>query len=170
LRTHGITRDANKFKDKNNGTWYYEMLDLGFNYRLTDIQCALGISQLKKLDRFAKRRKEIVEKYNAAFSGLPLKIQKSPEWSMPVRHLYTARVNEEKRDEIFNALLSKNIGVNLHYVPVYLMPYYQQLGYKQGLCPNAEDAYKCMITLPLHPSLSDEQVEYVIKTLTNLLY
>lgn len=163
LRTHGITRDAAQFVNGSEGGWYYEMLDLGFNYRLTDFQCALGISQLKKLGRFAKRRGEIVERYNAAFEKLPLMIQKTPEWSAPVRHLYTIRVSEKSiRKRVFDDLTSKNIGVNVHYLPVYFMPYYQKLGYKRGLCPNAEDTYERIISLPLHPGLSDEQVEYVI--------
>jgi UDP-4-amino-4,6-dideoxy-N-acetyl-beta-L-altrosamine transaminase len=162
LRTHGITREKDLISD--DAPWYYEMLDLGFNYRLTDIQCALGISQLKKLPRFLKRRSEIVKIYNEAFENLPLQIQKTPEWSTPARHLYTIRLNEKKRRrEVYDTLLSKNIGVNVHYVPTYLMPYYKNLGYERGLCPVAEDAYERMITLPLHPQLSDEQVEYVIR-------
>ncbi|MCL2216611.1 MAG: UDP-4-amino-4,6-dideoxy-N-acetyl-beta-L-altrosamine transaminase [Defluviitaleaceae bacterium] len=163
LRTHGITRDKNQLIN-DNAPWYYEMLDLGFNYRLTDIQCALGISQLKKLERFIKRRKEIVERYNDAFRDSPLKIQHTPKWSSPARHLYTIRLDEKhRRREVFNALLAKNIGVNVHYMPAYLMPYYKSIGYSPGICPIAEDSYERMITLPLHPLLTDEQVGYVIK-------
>ncbi|MCL2819375.1 MAG: UDP-4-amino-4,6-dideoxy-N-acetyl-beta-L-altrosamine transaminase [Oscillospiraceae bacterium] len=166
LRTHGITRDSKQYvnTDGVNDSWYYEMQELGYNYRLTDFQCALGITQFNKLDRFSKRRKEIVECYNKAFENLPLKIQKTPEWSNPVRHLYTIRLDDKlRRREIFNILREKNIGVNAHYLPVYLMPYYQSLGYEKGTCPIAEDAFESLITIPLHQTLTDEQVEYVIK-------
>ena len=164
LRSHGITREKDQFINNENATWYYEMLDLGYNYRLTDIQCALGITQLKKLDRFVKRRQEIVERYNDAFTYTSIKIQHTPVWSDPARHLYTIRLNEKhRRDTVFNMLLEKNIGVNLHYIPTYLMPYYRSIGYSAGICPVAEDAYERMITLPLHPLMNDEQVEYVIK-------
>jgi dTDP-4-amino-4,6-dideoxygalactose transaminase len=162
LRTHGITRDTSQYVSENEGGWYYQMLDLGFNYRITDLQCALGVSQFKKLDRFAGRRAEIVDAYNAAFADMPVDIQETPEWSNPVRHLYTIRVKMGTRKKVFDALAAKNIGVNVHYIPVYLLPYYQKLGYKQGLCPNAEDAYERMISLPLHPKVTNEQVEYVV--------
>jgi UDP-4-amino-4,6-dideoxy-N-acetyl-beta-L-altrosamine transaminase len=170
LRTHGITRNSAQYVNYDEGGWYYEMLDLGFNYRITDIQCALGITQLGKLKRFAERRAAITDRYNEAFVNAPLTVQKSPEWSTPVRHLYTIRLRDKsKRREVFDKLREKNIGVNVHYIPVYLHPYYQKLGYGRGLCPNAEDAYERMITLPLHPSLSDEQVEYVIKAVLNAI-
>ena len=170
LRTHGITRDIKQLTNENNKdySWYYEMLDLGYNYRLTDFQCALGISQLAKLEAFSRRRKEIVIRYNAAFAKLPVQVQSTPEWSDPVRHLYTIRVsNKKQRHVVYETLRSKNIGVNVHYIPVYLLPYYQGLGYEQGACPVAEDAYDRMITIPLHPSLSDEQVEYIIKEVSD---
>ncbi|MCL1867246.1 MAG: UDP-4-amino-4,6-dideoxy-N-acetyl-beta-L-altrosamine transaminase [Oscillospiraceae bacterium] len=164
LRTHGITRDESQFRNADEGRWYYEMLELGYNYRITDFQCALGLSQLKKLDRFAKRRAEIVKTYDEAFKKSGLEIQTSPDWSQPVRHLYTVRVKDKSlRREIFDSLAGKNIGVNVHYIPVYLLPYYRDLGYKSGLCPVAEDSCSRLITLPLFPDLTDSQVEYVIK-------
>lgn len=164
LRTHGITREPDLMRDKGQGLWYYDMLDLGFNYRITDIQCALGLTQLKKLERFAQRRGEIVERYNEAFKGLPLTVQKTPEHSEPVRHLYTIRLSDQTaRRRVYDTLLAKNIGVNVHYLPVYLLAYYQNMGYTKGLCPNAEEAYERMITLPLHPSLTDEQINYIVK-------
>jgi dTDP-4-amino-4,6-dideoxygalactose transaminase len=167
LRTHGITRDTEVYEFANQGNWYYEMQELGFNYRITDIQCALGISQLKKLDRFAKRRTEIVEIYNKAFENLPIEIQESPEYSDAVRHLYTIRVDNRK--QVFDKLRGMSIGVNVHYIPVYLLPYYQHLGYKKGLCPNAEKSYERLISIPLYPSMTDEQVEYVIKCVKTAL-
>jgi len=164
LRSHGITRDLSDYVHDNEGSWYYEMLDLGYHYRLTDMQCALGVSQLKKLARFSERRREIVRRYNEAFEGLSLRVQRTPDWSEPVRHLYTVRLNDAtRRREVFDLLKSKGIGVNVHYIPVYLMPYYKKLGYKRGLCPVAEEAYNSMITLPLHPKMTDEQVEYVVE-------
>ena len=170
LRTHGITRDLKQYVNEDEGGWYYEMLDLGFNYRITDFQCALGLSQLKKMPRFSKRRAEIVAYYDSSFIGLPIQMQKSPEWSNPTRHLYTIRVNEKmNRRDIFDKLRSKNIGVNVHYIPVYLLPYYKNLGFNQGLCPIAEDSYNRMITLPLYPSMTDEMVEYVISSVKEVL-
>jgi len=172
LRTHGITRDANQYiiQDGINDGWYYEMQELGYNYRLTDPQCALGISQLKKLNIFAKRREEIVNRYNEAFKDLPLEVQKTPEWSNPVRHLYTIRIaDKSRRREIFDNLRSKNIGVNAHYIPVYLLPYYQSIGYDKGICPVAEDAFDRLITIPLHQKMTDEQVEYVIKAVSDVI-
>jgi UDP-4-amino-4,6-dideoxy-N-acetyl-beta-L-altrosamine transaminase len=170
LRAHGITRDSSQFVNENEGDWYYEMSDLGFNYRITDVQCALGISQLAKLERFAKRRSEIVARYNEAFARLTLTVQASPDCSNAVRHLYTIRLQDKaRRREVFDRLRSANIGVNVHYIPVYLLPYYQNLGYKRGLCPNAENSYERLITLPLHPLMTDEQVEYVIEAVKDAL-
>jgi dTDP-4-amino-4,6-dideoxygalactose transaminase len=170
LRTHGITRDPSQYVRENEGGWYYEMLDLGYNYRITDMQCALGVSQLKKLPRFAKRRREIVAYYNKAFENLPFRVQKTPSWSDPVRHLYTIRLNNSsRRREVFDVLKEKNIGVNAHYIPVYLLPYYEKLGYKRGLCPIAEESYNSLITLPLHQSMTDEEVEYVIKCVREVI-
>jgi UDP-4-amino-4,6-dideoxy-N-acetyl-beta-L-altrosamine transaminase len=163
LRTHGITRDAAQYMGENEGSWYYEQLALGYNYRITDIQCALGESQLKKLRRFADRRAEIVARYNEAFADLPLDVQKTPAWSEPVRHLYTIRLHDAaRRREVFDRLRGMNIGVNVHYIPVYWHPYYERLGYRRGICPNAEQSYRSMITLPLYAAMTDAQITYVI--------
>jgi UDP-4-amino-4,6-dideoxy-N-acetyl-beta-L-altrosamine transaminase len=170
LRSHGITRDTSLYVNDDEGDWYYEMLELGYNYRITDIQCALGISQMKKLPRFASRRAEIVSQYNEAFLGLPIWTQKTPEWSTSVRHLYTIRLEEKsRRKEVFNQLKEKKLGVNVHYIPVYRLPYYEKLGYQKGLCPVAEDAYERMITIPLHPAMTDVHVEYVIESVKEVL-
>jgi len=170
LRTHGITRDTSQYINQNHGGWYYEMLDLGFNYRLTDMQAALGISQMQKLPQFAKRRAEIVAHYDKVFDGLPFQVQKSPEWSSPVRHLYTTRMyDKNRRLEVFDALQAKGIGVNVHYIPVHLMPYYKKIGYKPGLCSVAEDAYERLITLPLYPAMTDEMVEYVVSAVNEVM-
>ena len=168
LRSHGITRDTGQYSHQEAGEWYYEMLDLGFNYRITDIQCAIGVSQLRKLPQFAKRRAEIVNQYNEAFAKLPVQLQASPSWSDAVRHIYTIRVADPvQRRTVFDSLRANGIGVNVHYIPVYWHPYYEKLGYVKGLCPNAEDAYSRLITLPLYPALKEDQVTYVIKSVEN---
>jgi len=175
FRTHGITRNVDMLHNKDEGPWYYEQLELGYNYRMTDFQCVLGISQLKKLEGFVFRRKEIVEKYNEAFSnweGIILPYQEEglhSSW-----HLYVIQVDSYvlnvDRKEMFNALRAARLGVNVHYIPVYYFPYYKKLGYEKGLCPKAEALYERIITLPLFPSMSDDDVEYVIDTVTKLIH
>lgn len=173
-RTHGITRNLESLIDREQGGWYYEMLELGYNYRITDLQCALGISQLKKLDHFKKRRRELVEKYDHAFKDAELfSVQKNPEYSDATRHLYPIFLNLDMlstgRKEIFHALQAEGIGVNVHYIPVYWMPYYQKRGYQRGLCPNAERVYEGLITLPLFPGMSDSDQDDVICAVRKVL-
>ncbi|WP_430788234.1 UDP-4-amino-4,6-dideoxy-N-acetyl-beta-L-altrosamine transaminase [Virgibacillus flavescens] len=167
-RTHGITRDTMKFKTKDvHASWYYEMHQLGFNYRMTDIQAALGLSQMKKLKMFLEKRREYVNKYNRAFEGMSQITRPfQQEGSTSSWHLYLIRLNFAKlntnRDELFKALQEENIGVNVHYIPVHFHPYYQQLGYKKSICPQAEKIYQEIITLPLFPKMSDQDVDDVI--------
>ncbi|MFJ6264930.1 UDP-4-amino-4,6-dideoxy-N-acetyl-beta-L-altrosamine transaminase [Lysinibacillus xylanilyticus] len=173
FRSHGITRDT-KSIIKNDGPWYYDMHFLGYNYRMTDIQAALGISQMEKLDRFVARRREIAQMYDEAFKDNELLItpQQLPEcyssW-----HLYIIQLNIEKlnatRKEIFDALVAQNIGVNVHYIPVHTLSYYQELGYKEGSMPKAESLYKVIITLPLFPKMTDSDVyDVVVAVLSEL--
>lgn len=163
FRTHGITRDKEKMKNSSEGDWYYEMQILGFNYRITDFQCALGINQLNKIDTFINRRRQIVERYNKAFKnikGILLPVKRDnikSSW-----HLYVMQV-EDRRKQAFEALRKSGIGVNVHYIPVHLQPYYKNLGYKAGDYPNAEAYYKRAITLPLYPRMTDEDADRVIK-------
>jgi len=166
FRTHGITRDKERFND-NHGPWYYEQQYLGYNYRLTDIQSALGISQMSKIDDFLARRREIVRIYNDAFKDIKEIVTPfEAEFSNSGWHIYVIKVKHElltaTRKEIFEALQAENIGVNVHYLPVYLHPYYRDLGYEKGICPNAEELYENMITLPLFPSMSNEDVYDVV--------
>ncbi len=168
FRTHGITREEHLLR-KNDGPWYYEQLDLGYNYRITDIQCALGISQMKKLPYFLERRKEIAERYQEAFAdcdNIQCPYQKpgcENAW-----HLYVIRIKGGKRKEVFEKLREAGIGVNVHYIPVYQHPYYQEHGYKDISCPNAEQYYEEAISLPIYPALKEAEQEYVIETVQKI--
>lgn len=166
--THGITHDETMMENApHEGPWYYEQISLGYNYRLTDFQAALITSQLDRIERFAARRKEIVNRYNDAFSKIPeLIIQKEIPESDTCRHLYIIRLNLDRlqctRREFFDAMSAENVQCQIHYVPVYWFPYYQHLGYQKGLCPNAEKIYKGIMSIPLYPKMSNQDVEDVI--------
>ena len=168
FRSHGITRDASMMT-RNDGPWFYQQFDLGYNYRITDIQCALGCSQMKKLDRFLACRKEIVARYNEAFADCdniitPYQLSDTESgW-----HLYIVQVKNCDRRQVFEAMREKGIGVNVHYIPVYMHPYYQEHGYENVHCANAEEIYSHIISLPLYPGLTSEQQDYVIDTLKSL--
>lgn len=169
FRSHGITRDE-RFLEKNEGGWYYEQMDLGYNYRITDIQCALGISQMKKLDRFVERRREIAKRYEEAFSDIKgIQTPKQEADCQNSWHLYVIQVLEKDRKEVFETLRNKNIGVNVHYIPVYKHPYYQKNGYEKVHCENAEKYYANAISIPMYPLLSKEEQDYVIETIKGML-
>lgn len=167
--THGITHDENLMEGApHEGPWYYEQISLGYNYRLTDFQCALLSSQLDKLDSFVQRRKEIVKRYNEAFADVPgIVLQKEIPESDTCRHLYIIRLDLDKlkctRREFFDAMSAENVQCQIHYVPVYWFPYYKNLGYEEGLCPNAEKLYKEIMSIPLYPRMDDSDVEDTIK-------
>lgn len=168
FRSHGITRD-DSMMTRNDGPWFYQQFDLGYNYRITDIQCALGCSQMKKLDRFLARRKEIVARYNEAFADCdniitPYQLSDTESgW-----HLYIVQVKNCDRRKVFENMREKGIGVNVHYIPVYMHPYYQEHRYENVHCANAEEIYSHIISLPLYPGLTSEQQDYVIDTLKSL--
>jgi len=173
FRSHGITRDE-KLLTHTPFNGYNEQIELGYNFRMTDFQAALGTSQLRKLNQFSNRRKEIVSNYNKAFSKIPeITIQKEIKESDTTRHLYIIRLKSDKlkvgRDEIYKALNAENVGLQVHYIPVHFHPYYQELGYKRGLCPNAEVLYEEIITIPLYYSLSDEDVDSVIEAVNKVI-
>lgn len=171
-RNHGITRDESEFVNNKDGNWYYEQIELGYNYRLTDFQSALGIVQLDKMQSNLNRRNEIVEMYEKELNKIEeLKLPKVNNEIKSSWHLYIIRVidNSINRKDVFDKLREKSIGVNVHYIPVYWNPYYEKLGYKKGLCPNVEEIYKQIITLPLHPKMTNEDVEYIIKSLKDII-
>ncbi len=169
FRNHGISADHVKRAEQ--GTWYYEMVELGHNYRITDFQCALGISQLKKLPRFLDRRRGIAARYDESFQEMSgIELLAVAEHVTHAYHLYVVRVLKEKcgkeRAQIFQALRNAGIGVNVHYIPVHLHPFYRErFGTGPGLCPIAENVYEEIITLPIHPGMSGEDVSRVIKAL-----
>ncbi len=172
-RAHGITKDFTKMENEPDGPWYYEQVALGLNYRMTDIQAALLISQLDKLPLFMERRKEIVRTYNEAFAKLPqIIVQKEIPESDTTRHLYILRLNLSKlsidRRRFFEALAAENICCNVHYIPTYYFPYYQRLGYERGLCPKAEKLYEEIISLPLYYAMTDKDVQDVIRAVTRI--
>ena len=174
FRTHGITRVQDWMDKPSEGGWYYQQVALGYNYRMTDIQAALLSSQLDKLGAFAQRRKELVKRYDEAFSEMPeIFVQKEIPESDTVRHLYVLQFELEKltcdRKAIFDALQAEGVGVNVHYIPTYLFPYYREIGYKQGACPNAERLYERMLSIPLYYSMTDEQQEKVIEAVRKVV-
>ena len=174
LRTHGITKNADEMVNESHGPWYQEQVDLGYNYRMTDFQAALLLSQLKKLPAFSIRRKAIVEKYDDAFVMMPqIRIQREILESDTTRHLYVIRLVPGTlnctRREFFDALCAENVCPQVHYLPVYWHSYYEKLGYKKGLCPNAESYYEEAMSIPLYFSLSDQDVEDVIAAVKKIV-
>lgn len=165
LRNHGITKDPSKLINKNEGPWYYEMQDLGFNYRITDFQCALGIMQLNKIDIFIEKRREIAKKYEKAFQDIKsIEIINEDKNSFNPYHLFVIKVKDgETRLKLFNHLKSNNILCQVHYMPIYWYPYYQKKGYNKGICPNTEYFYNRIISLPIYPDLKDEEQKIVIE-------
>ena len=173
LRSHGMTRDPAQMDEPSHGPWYYQQVELGFNYRMTDIQAALGFSQLGKLEGFIARRRALVARYQAAFAGLPLTLPGLQAEAESAWHLYVVRLQTEHIEsthrEVFEALRAAGIGVNLHYIPVHLQPYYRELGFKPGDFPEAERYYAQAISLPVFPAMSDAQQDYVIEQVQRLL-
>ena len=173
-RSHGITRDLSLMENESDGPWYYEQVELGYNYRITDIQAGLIISQLDKLDMFKARRKELVANYDEAFSKIDgVIVQKEIDKSDTCRHLYILRLDSSKlkigRREFFDAMGAEGICCNVHYIPVYYFPHYKKLGYERGLCPNAEALYEEILSLPLYYGLSDDEQADVIEAVKKLV-
>lgn len=164
LRTHGITREQREMTGRSEGGWYYEQIELGYNYRMTDLQAALGESQMRRLDAFLERRRQLVARYDELLSDLPV----TRPWQHPdgrsAWHLYVVLV--ENRRRVYDALRAAGIGVNVHYIPVHLQPYYRRLGFRRGDFPNAEAYYERALTLPLYPRLSESDQDRVVGALT----
>jgi UDP-4-amino-4,6-dideoxy-N-acetyl-beta-L-altrosamine transaminase len=169
LRSHGMTREPSQMKELSHGPWYYEQIDLGFNYRMTDVQAALGLSQVRRLSQFVTRRHAIAKQYDALLADLPV----TAPWQHPDgysgMHLYPIRLKlsqiARSHREVFVRLRASGIGVNLHYIPVYRQPYYRELGFPPGYCPEAERYYAEAISLPMYPTLSDQQIREVVTRL-----
>lgn len=173
LRSHGITRDPQEMTRAIDGPWYYQQIDLGFNYRMTELQAALGVSQMRRLDVFVARRHVLARRYDSLLSSLPVTIPWQHPDSYSGLHLYIIRlqlgkINKTHR-QVFEELRQQEIGVNLHYIPVYAQPYYERMGFKADDYPEAERYYAEAISLPMYSSLSDEQQDQVVAALTRAL-
>jgi dTDP-4-amino-4,6-dideoxygalactose transaminase len=168
FRSHGITRDQSLMEFPSNNKWYYEQIELGFNYRMTDIHAALGLSQIMRLDKYVQKRHKIAEIYDKKFAGSNLKIPTRALENLSALHLYVIKVDEVNHEYIFHALRDKNIGVNLHYIPVHTHPYYKKMGFKWGDFPVSERYYKQAISLPIYPALKYAQQKYVIDVVRSL--
>ena len=173
LRSHGITRDDSLMTDESHGDWYYQQLELGFNYRMSELHAALGISQLKRLEKFVENREAKATLYNKKLAKLPITLPYQSDSTQSSWHLYVIRLQLDKINKthqtIFNGLRKAGILVNLHYIPVHLQPYYQKLGFKINDFPIAEQYYKEAISIPLFAQLSESEQNYIIQTLEQLL-
>tara|TARA_R110001632_G_scaffold12865_3_gene44417 strand:- start:66168 stop:67313 length:1146 start_codon:yes stop_codon:yes gene_type:complete len=166
---HGVTRDVEQMETDSHGPWYYQQIVLGYNYRLSDLHAALGLSQLSKLDSFIKRRTELAQNYQKRLADLPLKLPVITGYSNSAWHLYMIELTQHDRKAVFAQLHARGVGVNVHYIPIHLHPYYQQLGFKIGDFPVSENFYHHALTLPLFPSLTDTQQNTVIDVLHEVL-
>lgn len=170
LRSHGITRDPSKMTEPSHGGWYYQQVDLGFNYRMTELQAALGVSQMERLDKFVSRRHQIADIYDDRLSDLPLDTPKRRPDAYSALHLYVVQLHDHSRHrEIFDGLRSKGILVNLHYIPVHMQPWYRGLGFCDGDFPAAENYYSRAISLPMFPALTDAEIETTVETLRQVV-
>ena len=166
----GLVRDPDRFQLRDQGPWHQEVHAFGLNYRLTDVGCALGLSQLRRLPEFARRRAEIKARYDDGLAGIAgLRTPPQLPGSAPVWHLYPVRILDGRRREVFERMRQAGIGVNVNYIPVYWHPVYTELGYRRGMCPNAETFYEQELSLPMFPGLTDQQVDQVVETLTTVM-
>jgi UDP-4-amino-4,6-dideoxy-N-acetyl-beta-L-altrosamine transaminase len=172
LRSHGITRDAALMQGESHGGWYYQQLSLGYNYRMTDIQAALGASQMERLEAYIDRRQALAKVYDDAFANSGIGTQRRAEDARSALHLYVILWPEtavRDRRAAFDGLRAKGVGVNMHYIPVHLQPYYAKLGFRPGYCPHAERYYSRAITIPLHPRMTEDDQGQVIDSVLDLL-
>lgn len=173
LRSHGITSDPSQMSVPDKGLWYYQQLELGFNYRMTDLHAALGLSQMARLDEFVAKRRQLAARYNQLLADLPVTLPTLQAGAESAWHLYVVRMPFDRlklnQREVFDVLRSAGIGVNLHYIPVHLQPYYREQGFTDGDFPEAERYFNEAISLPLFPDLTNEQQDYVVEQLRSLL-
>ncbi len=173
LRTHGITKNKDEMLFSPHGDWYFEQIYLGYNYRMTDIHAALGLNQLKRLDKFISKRNRIAEKYDSKLEALPLQTPKRVKDSYSSFHLYIVRINlgeiSKSKKTIFDFLRKKGIGVNIHYIPIHYHPYYKDMNFKEGDFPETEKYYNEALSLPIYPDLSNKDQNYVVKCLKDIL-
>lgn len=173
LRSHGITRDEADMTHPPDGPWYYQQIELGYNYRMTDIQAALGVSQMQRLDEFVERRQYLAGRYETHLQNLPLNLPKRQPYAYSAFHLYAIRLRldviSKTHCQVFEELRQKHIGVNLHYIPVHTQPYYQKLGFKVGDFPEAERYYAKAMTLPLYSAMSEAQQDQVVDAVREIL-
>jgi UDP-4-amino-4,6-dideoxy-N-acetyl-beta-L-altrosamine transaminase len=173
LRTHGIARDERFLVKPQDGPWHYQQIELGFNYRMTDIQAALGLSQLKRIDEFVHRRRYLAGRYDQMLKDLPVTLPWQDSSAYSAYHLYVLRLHldelKKSRRQIFEELRAINIVVNVHYIPVHTQPYYERLGFRAGDFPEAEQYYQETITIPLYYGLSDEDQDYVVEKLRGII-
>jgi len=169
LRSHGIEKDITKLEKKDVGPWYYEQIDLGYNYRITDFQSALGMSQLKRIKRFIKKRNEIAQIYERELAGLDISFQEISNENISSRHLFIIKVSKSIHKQLFNYLRENKIGVNLHYIPIHLHPFYRNLGFKEGDFPMAENHALQAISLPIYPDLDKEDLMFVINKIKGFM-
>ena len=172
-RSHGITRDPDKMTHAADGAWYYQQIFLGYNYRMTDIQAALGCSQMEHLDDFVERRRTLAQQYDALLKGLPLVTPYVMDGTVPSWHIYIVRMNcrqiKKSKQQIFVEMKERGIALNLHYIPVHRQPYYEKLGFRQGDFPHSEKYYEEAFTLPLYYSLTDAEQEQIVNCLQEIL-
>ena len=173
FRSHGVTRDAKLITNVSEGDWYYQQVDLGFNYRMTELQAALGVSQMQRLDEFATKRHILQERYDSLLSGLPIIKPYQDKDSYSALHLYPIQIDLEKidknRKQIFDELRQNGIGVNVHYIPIHTQPYYSQLGFRVGDFPNSESYYNRAMSIPLFHAMTTDQQDEVVRTLRRVL-
>ncbi|MBO6177664.1 MAG: UDP-4-amino-4,6-dideoxy-N-acetyl-beta-L-altrosamine transaminase [Selenomonadaceae bacterium] len=173
LRSHGITRNPSDMTKESDGPWYYQQVELGFNYRMTDIQAALGYSQMDRLDEFVRRRRYLAKRYDDLLKDLSLKTPYVPDYANPSWHIYIVRIDFAKvkktKKQIFEEMRKKGITLNLHYIPVHTQPYYEKLGHKPEDCPESIKYYEEALTLPLYYDLTDEEQEYVVEAMRDVV-
>lgn len=168
FRSHGVTRDPGLMRGESDGPWYYQQLELGYNYRITELQAALGLSQMDRLDAFVESRNSLADRYDALLKDLPLTLPVCRENCHSSYHLYVIQLEsqaEDARTRFFKSLRSNNIGVNVHYIPVHLQPYYRDLGFNPGDFPKSEQYYRCAVSIPLYPDLTHAQQDYIAEVI-----